>query len=166
MKNKRVLIVGGAPFATVDLSDALAAADYVIACSGALQHVPDADMLVTIDGVPPVNVDASLFDNYVGRMLVGVPCECGEYYYMPYEIVGSTHFRNNGLSAVRIAVEHGATDITLIGFDNERYDAINAHLGFDGLTTAAFTTLIAELVMAGVSVKYYASGSVVPSKRK
>lgn len=156
MKNKRVLIVGAAPSVNIGLVDALAESDYVIACSGALQYVPDADMLVSIDGVPPANVDQTLFDNFAGCMLVGVPCGRGEFHHMPYEVTGSTHFRNNGISAIRIAVEYGATDITLAGFDNERYDAANAHLGFAGLTTDAFAKLIAELTVRGVTVKYYA----------
>lgn len=156
MKNKRVLIVGAAPSVTVGLSDALAAADYVIACSSAVKYVPNADMLVSVDGIPPLHTDTSAFDAFVGTILVGVMRERGTLYHMPYETVDSRQFRNNGISAIRIAVDHGATDITLIGFDLDAYDSANASLGYAGLIAAAYPKVIAEMANKGVTIKYYA----------
>jgi len=155
LTGKTVLVVGGAP---CDVSAVVA--DYTIAASGGIKHVPDADMLIAIDNkMPPHAIGADA--GFAGVRVTGVPSD-HLYLPFPYESVtlkpGHTvHIRNNGLSAIRTAAECGAKYILLAGFDAAPYDTENAHLGYDaGILATALPALIAELSGRGVAVEHYA----------
>jgi hypothetical protein len=135
----------------------------VIAASSGVRNAPTADMLVTIDNVmPPHSVGADA--GFAGLRVAGVPSDDLTHVYVPFPYehvqVGpnrTVHVRNNGISAIRLAAERGATRIVLAGFDPKGYDAFNAPYGYDGVTAAAIPALIAELAGRGVAVEYYAA---------
>lgn len=150
LTGKTVAVVGAAPGATVP------PADYVIAASGGLRIAPNADMLVMIDGKMWDGYHTAFDDSFAGLRVVGVPTDRVPALYIPfqYETANGKQFRNNGISAVRLAAQCGAKRILLSGFDWEAYDAANAHVGYAGLTASAVTALIAELAAQGVAVEY------------
>jgi len=151
LTGKTVAIVGAAPSATVP------PADYVIAASSGLKFAPNADMLVMIDGFMPERA-LGADDGFSGLRIIGIPGVRDDALYvtLPYEVANGVHFRNNGISAIRLAADCGAKHIVLSGVDAAKYDADNAHLGFAGLTAAALPSLIAELSGRGVTVEFYA----------
>jgi len=155
LRNKTVAIIGNA------VGCVRPPADYTIAVSGGIKYAPDADMLVSIDAkCPDAYFDAdtiAAFKAFACLYIVGVPTDDqrATYRTLIYENVGGVHFRNNGMSAIRIAAECGATKILLAGFDAERYDTINAAFGFKGLIAKGLPALISELAEKGVQVEYY-----------
>jgi len=151
LTGKTVAIIGGAPGATVP------PADYVIAASSGICAAPSADMLVMIDGKVPPHCPGTDAD-FTGLRVVGIPVDRTDALYipLPYEVTRGVHFRNNGISAIRIAADCGAARILLSGFDPAAYDAFNAEFGYAGLTAAALPALIAELSARGVTVEFYA----------
>jgi hypothetical protein len=132
-----------------------------IAVRRAMRFAPDADMLVAIDGRSGT-LDDSFWDDakdFKGLRITGTESEALDALYvpMPHEVVtlrdGHTvHIRNNGLAAVRIAAQAGASKILLLGFDTERYEEIHARTGFRGLT-AGLSALTAELQAQGIEVE-------------
>lgn len=167
LTGKTVLIVGGAQCVV-----SAAHADYVIAASSGVKNAPTADMLVTIDNVmPPHAIGADV--GFTGLRVTGVPSDDPTLVYVPFPYehvqVGpnrTMHVRNNGVSAIRLAADQGATRILLAGFDPSRYDSLNIEYGFDGVTAAAIPALIAELAARGVTVEYYSQPEPAPKRSK
>jgi hypothetical protein len=117
--------------------------------------MPDADMLVSIDG--PNRNDPSFWSEaaaFAGIKVCGVECAVeARYVNLPHERVQlapghEIEFRNNGLFAMRIAARAGAARLVLVGFDTARYEA---RYRFRGLTQG-LAALIAELRGQGVEV--------------
>lgn len=162
---KTVLIVGGA---SCDIS--AAQADYVIAASSGVAKAPKADMLVTIDNVMPPHA-AGADVGFAGLRVSGVPSDDPAHVYVPFPYEHVTvgravvHMRNNGVSAIRLAADRGATRILLAGFAPEAYDTFNSQFGYDGVTAAAIPALIAELAARGVTVEHYVAPPPTPAKR-
>jgi hypothetical protein len=159
LSGKTVAVIGGAPGATVP------PADYVIAASSGLCAAPTADMLVMIDGkLPPHCPETDTA--FTGLRVVGIPVDHADALYipLPYEVARGVHFRNNGISAIRIAAGCGAKRIVLSGFDPDAYDAFNSEFGYAGLTATALPALIAELAGRGVTVEFY-TPPVVKSRK-
>lgn len=151
-----VLVVGGAQ---CDVS--AAQADYVIAASSGVRHVPNANMLVSIDNMIPLH-RAGADRGFNGIRVSGVPSDDPAHIYVPFPYehvhVGpnrTVHVRNNGISAIRLAADRGATRILLAGFAPAEYDSFNAEHGYDGVTAAAIPALIAELAGRGITVEFY-----------
>lgn len=162
LTGKTVLVVGSAP---CDISSILR--DYTIAASGGIKNAPDADILVTIDN--DMRHTGWNDPSFRGLRVVGVPSENPAHLYisLPYDSVqvapgNVVHMRNNGISAIRVAVERGAKRVLLAGFSPAEYDALNTPYGFDGVLVVALPALIAELSGRGVSVEYVKS----PQQRK
>lgn len=165
LKGKVVAVIGNAP------NCVRPSADYTIAASGGIKYAPDADMLVSIDAKFPDYFDAETIDAakaFAGLYIVGVPTDDprATYRTLIYENVDGVHFRNNGMSAIRMAAEFGATKILLAGFDAERYDTINTPVGFAGLTAKGLPALISELASKGVTVEYYTPPKPVANAKK
>jgi hypothetical protein len=117
-------------------------------------------MLVALDG-PTGSMDDAFWEDargFAGLRVCGVECDVDALYPgMLYETVriGPGHtieIRNNGLAAIRIAERAGAAKILLLGFDPERYEAINAHTGFFGFVSG-FEQITAELRAKGVQIE-------------
>lgn len=159
LSGKTVAVIGGAPGATVP------PADYVIAASSGICAAPTADMLVMIDGKVPPHCPGTDAD-FTGLRVVGIPVERVDALYipLPYEVARGVHFRNNGISAIRIAAECGAARILLSGFDPAAYDSFNAEFGYAGLTAAALPALMFELSGRGITVEFYTPPAVKPRK--
>lgn len=166
LTGKTVLVVGAIP---CDISAVVS--DYVIAASAGVKNAPNADMLVSIDNnmAHAVGWDEKSF---TGVRVVGIPSadEAHIYYPFPYESVQVapsqvTHFRNNGISAIRLAAERGAKRVLIAGFDAAAYDAQSAPLGYDGALVNAMPALIAELRGRGLTVEYV-SATPAPTSRK
>lgn len=174
LTGRKVLIVGNAPGISREVVSQILT-DYTIAVSAGVKHAPFADMLVGIDAKIQATADVdtvAAFNAFAGLFLVGVPSDDlrTTLHHMPYERVrfapgNEVDIRNNGISAIRVAAELGATDITLVGFSAEEYDAREAHCGFAGVTAIALPALIAELAEKYVSVKYYVA-PVITAKKK
>lgn len=143
-----VAIVGTGPSAT---PGALAKIRNLptIAVNRAVALVPDADMMVSIDGNWPEEGE-----RFEGLRVVGVPGVPGYYIGVSYERVrladtgAVVEIRNNVLTAMRVAAKAGAARLLLLGVEPERYEAIHNFRGFaEGLSA-----LVQELRAAGVEV--------------
>ena len=145
LSNKTVLIVGGAS----NVPSVLPPADFTIAASSGVEHAPNADVLMSIDGVPTPHGSGAMksaFAAFQGLFLVGVPSDAPKAIevYIPYESHNGVHFRNNGIAAIRLALNAGAAKVLLCGFDPVGYDAFNADFGYTGLTANVFDSLLLE----------------------
>lgn len=164
LTGKTVLVVGGGQCAIEAV-----VADYIIAASSGIRSAPKADMLVTIDNVmPPHGIGSDR--GFTRLRVVGIPSADASHVYIPlpyervkFSAVNEVHFRNNGISAIRIAAERGAKKILLAGFDPKAYDTLNEPFGFAGVLAAAMPALISELSARGVVVEYVVARAAVPS---
>ena len=164
LSNKTVLIVGGAS----NVPPVLPPADFVIAVSSGVEYAPNADVLLSIDGVPtPHGSDAmkAAFTTFQGVFLVGVPSDSQKaiFVHVPYEKHNGIHFRNNGIAAIRLALSAGAGRVLLCGIDPKSYDTFNAEFGYEGLTSGVLASILAEY---GSRVAFYSEPEVAPSAPK
>src|SRR6185369_7039756 len=129
-----------------------------IAVRRAFELVPDADMLVAIDG-PVGSRDDDFWqdaEGFEGIKICGVECDVDAKYigtYYDRVVIGPTHtieIRNNGLFGIRCAAMGGATKIVLVGFDPERYEAL--HVPWFGMVQG-LEQIIADLQARGIEVE-------------
>lgn len=129
-----------------------------IAVRRAFELVPDADMLVAIDG-PAGSLDDAFWkdaEGFEGIKICGVECEVDAKYigtYYDRVEIGPSHvisIRNNGLFGIRCAALGGAAKILLVGFNPELYEAI--HAPWFGLVKG-LEQVTAELRARGIEVE-------------
>lgn len=144
-----VVIIGDGPSLTDELLASVSALPRIVA-NRAVARVPDADILVSIDGNWPAEAE-----NFTGLRIVGVPTEKEALYLaFPHEIVTLApghvvHIRNNILAAMRIAVQAGAKKLILLGIDPAEYEALHNFRGF----SEGLAALTAELAGQGIEVE-------------
>lgn len=129
-----------------------------IAVRRAFEVVPDADMLVALDG-PTGSLDDAFWNDakgFRGLKVCGIECEVDALYPgMMYERVemgpaNTISIRNNGLAGIRLAAQGGAAKILLVGFDAERYEKL--HAPWFGLVKG-LEQITAELRARGIEVE-------------
>jgi hypothetical protein len=132
-----------------------------IAVRRAFQLAPDADMLVALDGQVGTTDDAFWDEarDFAGMKVCGAECDDIDALYagMFYERVTLAEghvveIRNNGLAAIRIAARAGASKIVLLGFDAERFEEREAHIGFRGMIEG-LEQIVAELRAGGIEIE-------------
>lgn len=146
-----------------------------IAVRRAFELVPDADMLVALDG-PSGSADDSFWrdaKDFKGLKVIGIPdtdIPRALYPGLMYERVeiGPAHtieIRNNGLAGIRLAAQGGAAKILLVGFDADRYDEAHADTGFWGLAEG-LEQITTELRGRGIEVERVESGDPKPRAKR
>lgn len=152
-----VAVIVNSPSVTQDLIDNVSLYKR-IAVRRAFELVPDAEMLVALDG-PTGSLDDAFWDDardFKGLKVCGLECDVDALYPgMMYERVeiGPDHtidIRNNGLAGIRLAAQLGATKILLVGFDAERYESV--HAPWFGLVKG-LEQITAELRARGIEVE-------------
>lgn len=151
-KGETVAVIAGGPSMTQALADSVKQYKRIVV-RRAFRFAPDADMLVALDGSSGT-LDDPFWDDarsFAGMKVTGTESEDldANYLPMPHETVQLreghvVQIRNNGLAAIRIAAQTGASKIILLGFDTENYEQVHANTGFVGLTKG-LEALITEL---------------------
>jgi hypothetical protein len=140
-----------------------------IAVRRAFELVPDADMLVALDG-PTGSLDDDFWKDaadFAGIKICGVECDVDAKFIGTYYddvVIGPAHtisIRNNGLFGIRCAAMGGAAKILLVGFDPARYEAL--HAPWFGLVKG-IEQVTAELRARGIEVERVESANRILTK--